>query len=249
MSIPSLPTPELLRQQAAWLAPARARLLRRAQIAQRRRVLDLACGPGAVTGELVRRCGGTVVALDSSAEALSAGDEAFAGAQRVRGDARHIPLADASFDLVFCQLALMWLDLPAVLDEIDRVLVPGGAMVALEPDYGGVMEYPPEIATGAIWREALVRAGADPLVGRKLPVLLDRPGWTVHVELLDRLRPPSPVRFELLRGLPLTDEERAEVDRIEAADAACGDRMRVVHLPMFLVVAEKRLAGGPPDRL
>ena len=69
---PSLPQAELLRQQAAWLAPARARLFRRVQIAQRQRVLDLACGYGTVTGELVRRCGGSVTALDCNPEALAA---------------------------------------------------------------------------------------------------------------------------------------------------------------------------------
>ena len=69
--------PELLRRQAAWLAPARARLLRRVAVARRRSVLDLGGGYGAVTGELVRRAGGTVVALDHTLEALQASPGAF----------------------------------------------------------------------------------------------------------------------------------------------------------------------------
>ena len=69
---PICPSAELLRRQAAWLAPARARLLRRAEIARRRRVLDLACGPGTVVEELVQRSGGSVVALDCSRTALAA---------------------------------------------------------------------------------------------------------------------------------------------------------------------------------
>ncbi len=235
----NLPPAELLRQQAAWLAPARAKLLRRVQIAQRRRVLDLACGYGTVTGELVRRSGGPVVALDCNPEALAADDEAFAGAERVCGDAASLPFDDGSFDLVFCQFALMWLEVEAVLREVSRVLEPNGALVALEPDFGGAIEYPPEIATAPIWRAALIRAGADPVVGRKLPVLLTNAGWKVHVELLDRVPPPSPARFDLLRGLPLTDDEQKTLDQIEAADAALGNAARVVHLPMFLVAAEK----------
>ena len=50
--------------------------------------------------------------------------------------------------------------------------------------------------------------------------------------------PPSPVRFELLAGLPLTDSEKAALQRIRRIDAAMGDSPRVVHLPMFLVTAE-----------
>jgi SAM-dependent methyltransferase len=237
----SLPPPELLRQQAAWLAPARARLLRRARIAGRRRVLDLACGTGAVTGELVRRCGGTVVALDRNLRALSAAEGLSAGAARVCGDAAGLPFAQDSFDLVFCQYALMWLDARAVVEEVRRVLQPGGLLVAVEPDYGGMIEHPPEIAARDLWLAALARAGADPRVGRKLPGLAAAAGLRVWVDLLERLDCPSPARFDLLRGLPLSDVERETLGRIETADAACADCDRVVHLPLFLLTAEKSL--------
>jgi len=238
-----LPPLELLRQQAAWLAPVRARLFRRVHIARRRRVLDLACGGAAVTGELLRRSAGTVVALDRSRKALLAEEERFAGAARVCGDAVRLPLADGSFDLVFCQLALMWLDVPAVVREIKRVLQPGGVLVAIEPDYGGMIEHPAEIATREIWLAALTRAGADPQVGRKLPSVLSACGFDVRADLLDRLSPPSLLRFELLRGLPLNGQEKNLLRRIESADAACEPSARVVHLPMFLVTARK-VAGG-----
>lgn len=239
MPLHDLPPHELLQQQAAWLAPARSRLLRRVHIARRRRVLDLGCGSGAVTAELARRCSGKVVALDRSQQALKRELEAFAGAQAVCGDAARLPLADASFDLVFCQFALMWLDVTAVVREIHRVLQPGGVLVAIEPDYGGLIEHPPSLATRDLWLAALDRAGADPTVGRKLPERLAAAGFKTHVELLDRLTPPSPARFEMLRGLPLTREEEARLREIEAADAACEDSVRVVHLPVFLVTARR----------
>lgn len=230
-------SPELLRRQAAWLAPARARLLRRVHIARRRQVLDLACGSGAVHGELVRRAGGRVVAVDCSRRALAADEALFEGAERVCADANRLPFADGRFDLVFCQFALMWLDVPSVAGEIFRVLQPGGVLVAMEPDYGGMIEHPAKIATQAIWLAALGRAGADPLVGRKLPRLLGSAGFTVRVDLLDRLSPPSSVRFDLLRELPLTEDERESLQRIQAAEATCPNP--VVHLPMFLVTAVK----------
>ena len=239
MNNAAVPPPRLLKQQAVWLAPVRARLFRRAQVAQRRRTLDLACGPATVTGELLRRGGGMVVAFDSSRKALAAGDKPFAGACRVNGDAVRLPFAEDSFDMVFCQLALMWLDAEAAVRQACRVLAPGGVLVAIEPDFGGMIEHPAEIATRQIWLDALQRAGADPCIGRKLPGLLAEAGLKVHVELLDRLVPPAAERFEFLRGLPLADTQREALDRIEAADGALGDSFRVAHLPMFLVTAEK----------
>ncbi len=233
-----IPSRRLLEAQAAWLAPARARLLRRANIAQRRRVLDLACAGGVVAEELVRRSGGEVVGLDRNQQALTDRPRQFQIATIVRGDAERLPFADATFDLVFCQFAIMWLDASAAAREIRRVLTPGGALVAIEPDYGGMIEQPPEIAVGELWRAALERAGADPCVGRKLPAVLADVGFEVRVDLLDRLEPPSPLRFDLLGELPLTEAERAALDRARQADASLGGVPRVAHLPMFLLTAE-----------
>jgi SAM-dependent methyltransferase len=233
----SLPPAELLAQQAAWLAPARARLLRRAEIGRRRNVLDLACGSGAVTDELALRSGGNVVAVDCSRTALADRPKSCPGAIFLRANAEQLPFADRTFDLVFCQFALLWLDAPTAARQIRRVLAPGGALVAIEPDYGGMIEYPPEIATRDLWLAALPRAGADPYVGRKLPSMLASLGFTVRVDLFDQLAPPSPLRFELLGGLPLMDAEIATLDRARQADRSLQGSSRVVHLPLFLVTA------------
>jgi SAM-dependent methyltransferase len=238
-----LPTHDELETQASWLAPARSQLLRLAGVARRRRVLDLGAGSGAVTGELVRRAGGhsgcLVVALDLLERALQL-PEPFAGASRVAGDAAALPLADASLDLVFAQLAFLWMPAALAVAEVARVLAPGGALVALEPDYGGLMEYPPDVASGGIWRAALARAGADPLVGRKLPGLCAAAGLQVRAHLFDTLVAPSPTRFELLRGLPLTPEESAQLEQIEfAAAGLTAPWSQVAHLPFYLLLATK----------
>ena len=245
----ALPPSSLLWEQAAWFAPARSRLLRRVRIADRQRILDIACGPGAVTGELAARCApeGAVIALDRSRAALvefaASGREGSdlrcktAPVQPIHGDAHHLPFPDHTFDLAFCQFALLWLDAPAVVAELARVLSPGGAVVAIEPDYDGMIEYPPEVVTGPLWRAGLARAGATPDIGRRLPGLFSAAGFRIHVELLDRLLPPAPARFELLRGLPLTCEERARLDQV-AASTAASSHPTVVHLPLFLLTAE-----------
>ena len=236
-----LPAPELLIRQARWLAPARARLLRRASVAHRRRVLDLGAGYGAVTAELVRRAGGTVVALDRAVHALRADAAPFAGAQRVGGDAARLPFADGTFDLLFTQLTLLWVSpVERALDEVMRVLAPGGVLVALEPDYGGLIEHPPEIAARDLWVSGLTRAGADPHIGRKLPEMLATRGFSVSVKLFDTLYTPSPTRCDFLRDLPLNEPELATLERIEhAALVRQSPWSQVAHLPFFLVTAIK----------
>jgi SAM-dependent methyltransferase len=232
-----LPPPALLARQSDWLAPARARMFRRVGIAHRRSVLDLGCGWQTVTPELARRSSGSVVAADRDPRVFAHRTARLPQVLPVRCDAAHLPFPSATFDLVFCQFLLLWTDAKAAIDEIRRVLAPGGFLLAVEPDYGGLIEFPDEIATARLWQTALRRAGADGRVGRRLPGLLGRAGFRVRVDLLDRLTPPSPLRFELLRGLPLTDDEIGQLDAIIAADAACDDSQRVAHLPVFLVTA------------
>ncbi|MCO5244913.1 MAG: methyltransferase domain-containing protein [Anaerolineae bacterium] len=235
---PNLPPPEMARRQAEWLAPARRWLLEQAELNWRRSVLDLGCGFGSVTPELVAGSIGAVVALDRNWAALHHDPTPFTGAVTSCADARRLPFADASFDLVLCQLALLWMPLEATLAEVRRVLMPGGALVAIEPDYGGMIEYPPEIASQDLWMAGLRRAGADPTVGRKLPGLLAQHGFTVKVELLNRLSPPAPERLDLLAGLPLDTTSTLELNRIERAAAALtGAWEQVVHLPFMFITA------------
>lgn len=245
MPSPALPEAHLLAEQAAWLAPARARLLRRAGIAHRRRVLDLGAGYGVVTPELVRRARALIAALDPAIEALQAHPEAFTGAARVTGEAQRLPFADGVFDLIFSQLTLLWVGpLAAAVRELYRVLAPGGAVVALEPDYGGLIETPPDVATRDLWLAALARAGAHPHVGRQLPGLLAKAGFEVHVDLLDTLAPPSIARFAFLEALPLTAEERERLARArQRAARLSGPWEQAAHLPLFLITA--RHPGDP----
>jgi len=246
---------ELLREQAAWLAPARSRLLRRVRIATRRRILDVGCGPGIVTSELAMRgaAEGTVLALDYNREALAPLIAAAVPACRAPATVAHIcpvhatahrmPLPDASFDLAFFQFTLMWLDAAAAVSEIARILEPGGMVAAMEPDYGGLIEHPPETATRPLWIAGLARAGAQPEIGRRLPGLFAAAGFRVHVELLDRLLPPSSTRFAMLRQLPLTPNELRHLEAVEQECANSDPRAIVAHLPLFLLTAERRGSG------
>ncbi len=100
-------------------------------------VLDVGCGPGNFTREFARMVGpgGLVVGLDASDTMLaravrdSGGDERVA---YVRGDATRLPFRDSSFDAICCFAALHMVDDPwAALDEMTRVLTPGGRIALL----------------------------------------------------------------------------------------------------------------------
>jgi len=94
-------------------------------------VLDLGAGTGRVTRELKRRYPRSqVLALDLAPGMLREARRhqgllrRFA---RVCGDALHLPLKDATVDLVFSSLMLQWCEpLAAALAEVRRVLAPGG---------------------------------------------------------------------------------------------------------------------------
>lgn len=89
------------------------------------RVLDLACGDGA----LLARLPPAAIGLDLSGEELAARRSAHAV---VQGRAQALPFADAAFDTVVCHLAFMLFDdAPEVVRELHRVLAPGGRFIAL----------------------------------------------------------------------------------------------------------------------
>lgn len=254
MTTADLPPPALIQAQAQWLAPAREWLLRQAGAAQRHTVLDLGCGYGVTIGELEGTCPGQVVGLDHNWAALQHGTATWTRAGPACADAVHMPFPSQVFDLVLCQLALLWMPLEATLSEIRRVLRTGGAVVAIEPDYGGMIEYPPAVATRNLWIASLERSGADPLVGRKLPGALAALGFQVQVELMSELTPPAPERFQLLRGLSLTKAEQRQLAHIERRVKALDKTWdQVVHLPFLLITAVLAPHSGTqtpwPDRI
>jgi ubiquinone/menaquinone biosynthesis C-methylase UbiE len=97
------------------------------------RVLDLACGTGAVARHAAAQLGPTdyVTGLDLNAGMLTVARATPRGSGAtihwIEGSAVAMDLPDASFDVVLCQQGLQFFpDRLAALREIHRVLVPGG---------------------------------------------------------------------------------------------------------------------------
>jgi SAM-dependent methyltransferase len=102
------------------------------------RVLDVGCGPGALTAELVSRLGaGAVCAVEPSASFAAAVRERLPGVDVRPSPAEQLPFPDGSFDAVMAQLVVHFMADPvAGLREMGRVTRPGGVVAACVWDHG-----------------------------------------------------------------------------------------------------------------
>jgi SAM-dependent methyltransferase len=103
------------------------------------RALDVGCGPGALTAELVARLGVEgVAAVDPSAPFVAATRARLPGVDAREAAAESLPFDDDQFDLVVAQLVVHFMDDPvAGLTEMARVTRPGGAVAANVWDHAG----------------------------------------------------------------------------------------------------------------
>lgn len=90
------------------------------------RMLDLACGTGALAAEAARR-GAEATGLDFAPAMVAEARRRRPGVTFRVGDAEAIPFPDSSLDIVTCSFGMLHMAQPErVLAEIVRVLRPGG---------------------------------------------------------------------------------------------------------------------------
>jgi len=103
------------------------------------RLLDIGCGPGALTAELVNRVGPDAVsAVEPSASFVAAARERLPGVDIRQTAAERLPFGDAAFDAALAQLVVHFMADPvAGLREMGRVTRPGGVVAACVWDHAG----------------------------------------------------------------------------------------------------------------
>lgn len=138
-------------------------------------VLDLGAGTGKFTPRLVDT-GATVIAVEPVPAMLAKLSAALPQVRALAGTATAIPLPDASVDAVVCAQAFHWFATPEALDEILRVLKPGGKLglvwnlrdasvpwvARLDAIVNEAEGDTPRYYTGA-WRRVFPHAGLTPL--------------------------------------------------------------------------------------
>ena len=119
----------------------RRKAVEQANFAPHAKLLDICCGTGRLTQELLRHCDetGRITGLDFSANMLREAEANLRYHPRCRqvswvhGNALHLPFADASFDGVSIAFGLYSLaGTEQALREMLRVLRPGGKLLLLE---------------------------------------------------------------------------------------------------------------------
>ena len=100
-------------------------------------VVDVGCGPGALTAELVRRLGaGSVTACDPSEQFVAATRARYPEVRVDRAVAEELPYPDGAFDRALAQLVVHFMADPvAGLREMARVTHEGGTVTACVWDH------------------------------------------------------------------------------------------------------------------
>ncbi|MDN2710249.1 methyltransferase domain-containing protein [Janthinobacterium sp. SUN118] len=179
-------------------------------------VLDLGAGTGKFTPRLLDT-GATVIAVEPVPAMLAKLSAALPKVTALAGAATAIPLPDASVDAVVCAQAFHWFATPAALDEILRVLKPGGRLglvwnlrdasvpwvARLDAIVNRAEGDTPRYYTGA-WRQAFPHAGLSPLQETHFSH-----GHTGSAEdvLLNRVRSTS-----FIAALPPQERQRIDDD-------------------------------------
>jgi SAM-dependent methyltransferase len=194
-------------------------LARECGLGEASRVVDVGAGTGKFTRELFRLTR-HVTAVEPVAAMRSVYAANFPGAPVLEGTAEHLPVEDGSADLVVVAQAFHWFDHGPALDEMARVLRPGGwlalvwntrddpapwsrRLVALMDELAGEAAAPRFRSGQGTWRATLeghaafdgeVRSAEfENLVPFDLPTVLARVGSTSYVSAL-----PDDRRAEVL---------------------------------------------------
>jgi len=104
-----------------------------------RRVLDVGCGPGALTAELLRRLdAGALAAVEPSGAFVAAARERHPEVDIRQAAAEQLPFGDDEFDVALAQLVVHFMEDPVKgIGEMARVTREGGTVAACVWDHAG----------------------------------------------------------------------------------------------------------------
>jgi ubiquinone/menaquinone biosynthesis C-methylase UbiE len=135
-SVPAASYDRFMGRYSSQLSPQLADL---AGVDAGQRVIDVGCGPGVLTRELVARVGAAnVAAVDPSEPFVEAARDRLPGVDVRLASAESLPFDDASFDAALAQLVVHFMADPvAGLREMARVTRHGGVVATCVWDFGG----------------------------------------------------------------------------------------------------------------
>lgn len=229
-------------QQAGWTHDLRSYLFARARLDNATRILDVGCGTGAVL--LGMPDPDRFFGLDLDFSRVIETRAHVPDVHCLCGNAHQIPFPQDTFDITFCHLLLLWVSDPLqTLIEMKRVTRSGGALLVLaEPDYDHRLDEPEALTLLGQWqKEALLRQGANPVVGRRLEEFFTQAG--IHLIETGSLREDKPMilnpaqrqlEWEVLDSDLAGYISKEELQRIKQLDEqAWIDGTRRLFVPMY----------------
>ncbi len=192
-------------------------------------VVDLGAGTGKLTRSLAA-LGHRVTAVEPLPEMIAHLRAGVPGVTAVEGGAEAIPLEDASADVVTVAQAFHWFDHEPALQEIARVLRPGGRIALIWNVRDETEDWVAELSDAMVGRTGIDAGAIEPIDASGLFGPVEHAVFGPHVQEVDG---------ETLRELVLSrsycavlsDEERVPV--MQRVDALFAQHARdgVVRLP------------------
>jgi SAM-dependent methyltransferase len=251
------------KEQLAWTSVTRDFIYRKLKFASRSSFLEIGCGTGALSEEIIARFvvparrrgqGTTFVGIDHASEFITQCELILGSYRDVArfqvAEATNLPVDSESMDVVFCHYFLMWNDdqrRARIIDEARRVLVEGGWFVCFaEPDYlGWILE--PESRLKELLMRSLMNAGGDLTSGRKLardlaPFAKAFVGSASTPWTSSQLREMFETEWNFYENLLAGRDEMDEaIDAIKRADLDAIDQgVKFSFLPVFYGFGQKK---------
>lgn len=163
---------------ASSMGPVKDAMLDRLALRPGERLLDLGCGAGHDLAPHEDH-GVVAVGIDRSATLLAAGRSRWPAIRVARADAARLPFRPHAFDAARIERVLQHVaDPAAVLVGLRGALVPGGRLVAWEPDWRTLYVDASDVDVGDALAAAAAGRVAQGDVGRRLRRLLLAAGFT-----------------------------------------------------------------------
>ena len=146
-------------------------------------LLDVGCGPGTITADFAARLApGRVCGIDASADVVAAAQRDHRGIEFATGDVYALAFDDASWDIVHAHQVLQHLPDPVTaLEEMRRVVRPGGIVAARDSDYAAFTWHPADERLTrwlALYHDIARSNRGEPDAGRYLLSWAQRVGFT-----------------------------------------------------------------------